>query len=145
MLGNNRSKTIEMFFESKTTAEIINGIETYLHWPNWLTISRTENSLMPSWEPLAITTKSAVRAHYPQQIIKIGRKPPVPSRPWIHRRQVTELQQIQSRWSQHMLQQCILYRQSNPDIVAVVLNHHLSPEKNNRPPGPAKPILGEYL
>ena len=54
--------------------------------------------------PLVINTKSAVRTHDPvQQIIKIGRNPPLPSRPWILRRQVTELQQIQSLWSQHML------------------------------------------
>ena len=48
---------------------------------------------------LAMITKSVVRAPDPvQQIIKIGRKPPIPSCPWIfrHHWQVTELQQATS-------------------------------------------------
>ncbi len=54
---------------------------------------------------LAMITKSVVRTSDPvQQIIKIGRKPPIPSCPWIfrHHWQVTEMQQAKSLVTTHV-------------------------------------------
>ena len=101
---------------------------------------------------LAMITKSVVRTADPvQQIIRIGQKQPIPSRPWIfrHHLQVTELQSLVSRWSQHMPQQHILYRKTKHDIAVWTSNHQLSSlwKKNSaaRPGGPGRTYFGKIF
>ena len=94
--------------------------------------------------------KSVIRTPDPvQQIIKIGMKQSIQSCPWIFDTTGKSLSCRCSCWSQHMLQQHILYRQSNHDIAVWTSNHQLSSlwKKNSaaRPGGPGRTYFGKIF
>jgi len=133
-----------------------------LHWPYsgpyWSMISRTGNSSVPIWEysgndykvsgqnswSCSTNHKNWAEAANTNLLL-------LTSRPWIfrHHLQVTELQSLVSRWSQHMPQQHILYRKSNHNIAVWTSNHQLSSlwKKNSaaRPGGPGRTYFGKIF